>query len=180
MRKAKPGGDKKENHARPSAPWHPLSRAKEQLSVTNTFDSDGMDQEWYAGVWPGFNRAVDLTPRVRRDYMASPACGRSLAVHTLSSHSYAPEQWTEELALRFRSDLCSWTNGQYGSNERTTVAQNERNIGPTHTGTWSCPLSTSQLNRFFSDLTRQPHCIHGEPARRIRLDFVPGEVVYCT
>src|SRR5207245_2712118 len=24
-----------------------------------------------------------------------------------------PEQWTEDLALRFRSDLCSWTYGQY-------------------------------------------------------------------
>jgi integrase len=146
----------------------------EQLTVPNAFDSDGMDQEWYSWCLAWFQQEVDLTPRVRRDYMARLlAVGRWLSTHFPAIH--APEQWTEELALRFRSDLCSWTNGQYGSKRGQQTLKTKEMFGKPLQANGLASYCTS-VNRFFSDLTRRPHSIHGEPARRIRLDFVPGEV----
>ena len=146
----------------------------EQLSVTTTFDSDGMDQEWYAWCLAWFDQAVDLTPRVRTNYMSRLlAVGRWL--HTYFPDIRAPEQWTEELALRFRSDLCSWTNGQYGSRRGQWCLKTKAMLGKPLQAYGLVHYLTA-LNRFFSDLTRRPHPIHGEPARRIRLDFLPQEV----
>jgi len=146
----------------------------ELFAVTETFDSTGMDQEWYAWCLAWFRQEVDLTPRVRKNYMSRLlAVGRWLQVHAPSIRE--PSQWTEDLALRFRSDLCSWTNGQYGSKRGQWCLQTKDMLGK--------PLQAhglvhylKALNHLFSDLTRRPHSPHGEPARRIRLDFVPGEV----
>jgi integrase len=146
----------------------------EPFAVTETFDSTGMDQEWYAWCLAWFRQEVDLTPRVRKNYMSRLlAVGRWLQTH--APDICTPEQWTEELALRFRSDLCSWTNGQYGSKRGQWWLQTKDMLGK--------PLQAhglvhylKALSHLFSDLTRRPHSPHGEPARRIRLDFVPGEV----
>ncbi len=146
----------------------------EPFAVTETFDSTGMDQEWSAWCLAWFRQEVDLTPRVRKNYMSRLlAVGRWLQIHAPDIRT--PEQWTEDLALRFRSDLCSWTNGQYGSKRGQWWLQTKDMLGK--------PLQAhglvhylKALNHLFSDLTRRPHSPHGEPARRIRLDFVPGEV----
>jgi len=87
---------------------------KQQLSTTTTFESDGMDQEWYSWCLAWFEQAVDLTPAIRKHYLYRLlTVGRWLREHFPEIH--APEQWTEELAFHFRSDLCSWTKGQYAS-----------------------------------------------------------------
>ena len=33
------------------------------------------------------------------------------------------------------------------------------------------------MKRYFTDLTRRPHTVGGEAARRIKLDFLPKEVL---
>ncbi len=89
---------------------------KQQLSATIPVERDGMDQEWYSWCLAWFQQAVDLTPAVRTNYMYRLfAVGRWL--YTNFPAIRTPEQWTEELALHFRSDLCLWTNGQYGGSE---------------------------------------------------------------
>lgn len=146
----------------------------EPFAVTVTFDCTGMDQEWYTWCLAWFRQEVDLTPRVRNNYMSRLlAVGRWLQTHAPDIRT--PEQWTEDLALRFRRDLCSWTNGQYGSKRGQWWLQTKEMLGK--------PLQAhglvhylKALNHLFSDLTRRPHSPHGEPARRIQLDFVPGEV----
>ncbi len=146
----------------------------EQLSVINTFDSHDMDQEWYAWCLSWFHQEVDLTHSVRIDYMSRLlAVGRWLYIHFPNIHT--PEQWTEELALHFRNDLCSWTNGQYGSQRGQRWLKTRDMFGKPVQAYGLASYYTS-VNRFFSDLTRQPHSVHGEPARRIRLDFLPQEV----
>jgi len=147
---------------------------KQQLSATIPLERDGMTQEWYSWCLAWFQQAVDLTPAVRTNYMYRLfAVGRWLYTHFSAIHT--PEQWTEELALHFRSDLCSWTNGQYGGGEGQRRLRTK--------GTLDLPLQAPglvhylvALKHFFSALTRQPHAIGNEPARRIRLDFNPQEI----
>ncbi len=146
----------------------------ELLSVPTTFDSDGMDQEWYAWCLAWFHQEVDLTHTVRIDYMSRLlAVGRWLFTHFPAIRT--PEQWTEELALRFRGDLCSWTNGQYGSKRGQRWLKTREMFGKPIQAYGLASYYTS-VNRFFTDLIRQPHSVHGEPARRIRLDFLPQEL----
>src|SRR5205814_10564464 len=87
-----------------------------------------------------------------------------------------PEQWTEDLALFFRSDLCSWKNGQYssekGRNWLDTKGQLDHPLGVEGT----LRLLTV-LKRFLTDLVRLPHCVQGAAARRITLDFSPKDVL---
>src|SRR6266700_5003803 len=136
----------------------------ELLSVPTTFDSDGMDQEWYAWCLAWFHQEVDLTHTVRIDYMSRLlAVGRWLFTHFPAIRT--PEQWTEELALRFRGDLCSWTNGQYGSKRGQRWLKTREMFGKPIQAYGLASYYTS-VNRFFTDLIRQPHSVHGEPARR--------------
>ncbi len=150
------------------------SEPKENLFAPVTFDSSRMPQEWYAWCLAWYEQAVDLSPRVRQNYLSRLlAVGRWLYQH--APQVRVPEQWTEELALRFRSDLCSWTNGQYGSSRGQRWLRTKGELGK--------PLQAHglvrylvALSRYFSDLTRRPHAVNGEPACRIKLDFVPKEV----
>src|SRR6266700_3193258 len=68
---------------------------KQLLAVRGNFDHTGMAQEWYQWCMSWYEQAVDRWLQEQHP-----------EIHT-------PEQWTEELAFRFRSDLCSWTTGQY-------------------------------------------------------------------
>ncbi|MBO0782597.1 MAG: site-specific integrase, partial [Ktedonobacteraceae bacterium] len=87
-----------------------------------------------------------------------------------------PEQWTEDLALRFRVDVCTWTNGQYSSDLGQHLLQKAGKLGkPTVPRTIACYLTV--LRRFLYDLVRRPHSVGGAQARRIRLDFSPIEVL---
>jgi len=75
------------------------------------FDSGGVGQEWFDWCLAWYERAVDLTPSIRRKYTTHLlAVGRWLEEHAKEVRT--PEQWTEDLALPFRSELCSWTMGQ--------------------------------------------------------------------
>src|SRR6266567_2836453 len=147
---------------------------KENLFAPVTFDSSGMPQEWYAWCLAWYEQAVDVSPRVRQNYLSRLlAVGRWLYKHAPKVRT--PEQWTEELALRFRSDLCSWTNGQYGSSRGQRWLRTKGELGK--------PLQAHglvrylvALSRYFSDLSRKPHSVNGEAARRIKLDFIPKEV----
>lgn len=138
------------------------------------FESDGMAGEWYAWCLAWYQQAVDLSPAIRRRYTWNLlAAGRWLAEHFPEIRR--PEQWTEELALRYRSDLCQWTAGQYSGTWGKYVLGAKDLLDH--------PLRASGLHgylismkRFFSDLVRRPHAIDGQPARRITLDFVPREV----
>src|SRR5205823_4288600 len=85
---------------------------KQLLAVRGNFDHTGMAQEWYQWCMSWYEQAADLTPGVRAQYTSLLlAVGRWLQEQHPEIHT--PEQWTEELAFRFRSDLCSWTTGQY-------------------------------------------------------------------
>ncbi len=142
--------------------------------VDKAFDSDGVGQEWFDWCLAWYERAVDLTPSIRRKYTNHLlAVGRWLEEHVKEVRT--PEQWTEYLALRFRSDLCSWTMGQY-------VNEHGRKVLSTK-GKLTMPLKAqgitnylTALRRFFLDLTRRDHTPGGTPARKIHLDFQPRDV----
>jgi hypothetical protein len=70
------------------------------------FERESMAEEWYEWCMAWYERAVDLTPRIRRAYVFRLlSIGRWL--YEQAPSICAPDQWTEELALRLRSHLCS-------------------------------------------------------------------------
>ena len=74
-------------------------------------NSSNMAPEWYAWCMAWFERAVDLSPTVRKQYTYSLlSIGRWLQACVPLIRT--PEQWAEDLALRFRNDVCLWTIGQ--------------------------------------------------------------------
>jgi len=151
-------------------PW-----PKAPLVSRTCFDQSGMAPEWFAWCQTWYEQAVDLTPRIREDYMYNIlATGRWLHEHV--SEIRTPEQWTEELALRYRSDLCSWTGGQYGGKRGRYQLERKGKLGE--------PLQAISINhylnamrRYFTDLTRRVHAVNGEPARKIWLDFTPADAL---
>jgi len=147
---------------------------KKKQVVSSSFERGGMADEWYEWCVAWYEQAVDLTPHIRRQYIGSLlAIGRWLSQQVPEVH--IPEQWTEDLALRFRTDVCSWTIGAYASEEgrrRIPAGKWGRPLKPQAIACYLCAL-----RRFFSDLTRQPHPVAGRPARRITLDFSPKEVL---
>ncbi len=148
---------------------------KQLLVPSRDFDSRGMAQQWYAWCISWFDQEVNLTPHIRREYMFRLlAIGRWLHQH--APDVQAPEHWSEDLALRFRSDLCSWTNGQYGS-ERGRILLNRRDELGKPLGAQALARYLIVLRRFLTDLMRHPHTISGEPARKTRLDFMPTDVL---
>ncbi len=151
-------------------PWE-----EEKLKLPTQFAREGMAPEWFAWCMAWYERAVDFTLLVRQGYVH-----RILAVGRWLQQRFpdirTPEQWTEDLALCFRSDLCSWTSGQYGSERgrhtltiKGMLGQPMRSYGITH--------YLTSMRRYLTDLTKRPYAVNGEPARRISLDFVPREVL---
>src|SRR5947209_11992781 len=149
----------------------PLPQRVER-EVTDRFgmSPDGMAREWYEWCRAWYERAVDLSPHVRRHYAGDLlAIGRWLYEQVPEVRT--PEQWTEDLALRFRSNLCSWTNGQYGGEMARRRLEAK--------GLLDKPLQASGIDshlvvmrRFLTDLTRLPHAVHGEHARRFIQNIV--------
>ena len=147
---------------------------KKQHVVFSSFERSGMAPEWYEWSVAWYEQAVDLTPHIRRQYIGHLlAIGRWLSQQVPQVH--APEQWTEDLALRFRADVCSWTTGQYASSE------GQRRIPSGKVGRLLKPQAIAYyltaLRRYFTDLTRRPHAVAGTPARTIQLDFSPKDVL---
>jgi hypothetical protein len=151
-----------------------ISRApRESDGDPHRFDGSGMAREWFLWCTAWYEQCVDLTPGVRQDYVYHLlAVGRWLHEHAPDIHT--PEHWTEELALFFRRDLCSWTGGQYGSSKGRQILSHKGELGK--------PLKAqaidhylSAMRRYFSDLMKRPHTIDNTLARRIKLDFVPQD-----
>ncbi len=153
------------------------SRKKDENVVSHhaRFQSDGMAREWFAWCIAWHERAVDLSPRVRDRYLGDLlSIGRWLYEKAPEVHT--PAQWTEDLALQFRSDLCSWTAGRYaGSKGRRMLELHGRLDMPLQ------PRSIFQylvsIRRFLTDVTKRPHTVDGEPAHKICLDYIPREVL---
>ena len=145
---------------------------QEAPALYHPFHADGMAAEWYEWCITWYRLAVNLSPTVRRNQVSYLlAIGRWLYKHAPDIHT--PEQWTEDLALRFRSNLCSWVSGQYGSEHTQDRIVNKGQ-----------PLSSNAihhylaaLRRYLTDLTRRPHAVSGAPARKIWLDFSPKEIL---
>jgi hypothetical protein len=120
-----------------------------------------------------YERVVDLTPRQRRHYVGHIlSAGRWLYKH--APEVYTPEQWTEDLALSFRSDLCSWTCGQYGSDKGRHFLEGKGDLGKLLKPQAIASHLTS-MRRYFNDLMKRPHAVGGAPARRLTFGFSPGE-----
>jgi len=151
-----------------------LSR-KETPPVAHTFNSSGMAREWYEWAVAWFNQTVDLNLNTRKAYLFHIlTTGRWLAEH--APHIHLPEQWTEDLALRFRADICSWTNGQYASNNaRNKLA--DQGILNKPLGPQAIYQYLSALRRYLTDLSRRSYTVGRERAKKIRLDFTPKEVL---
>lgn len=154
---------------------HLPSRQKEEIPTPRIFDKSGMVPEWYDWCMAWYEHEVDLTPRLRASYASRIlVVGRWLHQHF--PEICTPEQWTEDLALHFRSDLCSWTNGQYASGRAKQILEAKRELGlPLQARAVGSYLTV--LRRYFTDLTKRPHAVSGKPARKIRLDFAPGEAL---
>lgn len=152
-----------------------VPREEEKLKGPTQFDQEGMAPEWFAWCMAWYGRAVDLTLLVRQGYV-----NRILAVGRWLQERFPeirePSQWTEDLALCFRSDVCSWTAGQYvseGGRRRLSIkgmlGHPMRSYGIAH--------YLTSMRRYLTDLTKRPYAVNGAPARRISFDFVPREVL---
>jgi hypothetical protein len=152
--------------------FHPPT--KKARPVAHSFEHSGMAPEWYEWSVAWYEQVVDLTPHMRRQHLGHLlATGRWL--WKLAPEVRIPAQWTEDLALRFRVDVCSWMVGEYASEEgQCRIPQGKR----------GCPLRPQAiagylgtLRRFFTDLTRRPHTVVGTREPKITLDFSPKEVL---
>jgi len=152
-----------------------LPPPKEELITASPFDGRDMAREWFAWCLSWHERAVDLTPRQRRSYVGHLlATGRWLDQHYPTI--LTPEQWTEDIALHFRSDICTWTSGQYVSAKGQHLLRSKGDLGdPMKPQAIACYLTA--LRRFFTDLSKRPHAVDGAPARRIKLDFDAKEAL---
>ena len=134
---------------------------KKARPVSHAFEHSGMALEWYEWSVAWYEQVVDLTPHQRRQYL-----GRLLAIGRWLSQQApevrTPAQWTEELALRFRADVCSWTAGQYASAEGQRRIPQSKVGHPLRPQGIACYLDA--LRRFFTDLTRRPHLVAGAQA----------------
>lgn len=152
-----------------------VPREEEKLKLPTQFEQEGMAPEWFAWCMAWYARAVDLTLLVRQGYVH-----RILAVGRWLQERFPdirePSQWTEDLALCFRSDLCSWTSGQYGSRRGRHTLTIKGKLGHPMRSYGIAHYLTS-MRRYLTDLTKRPYAVHGEPAQRISLDFVPREVL---
>jgi integrase len=145
------------------------------LVLFKRFDPSGMAPEWYDWCRGWYERAVDLSQSQRDSYLGRLlVIGRWLAYP--SPETREPSQWTEDLAWRFRTDLCTWTQGQYAGPLGRHILHNQGDLGKP-LGPKSMASYLIALRRFLVDVTRRPHAIGEEPARRIRLDFAPHEVL---
>jgi integrase len=148
---------------------------RETLVTVKRFDSSGVAPEWYAWCLSWYERSVDLGQPQRESYVSRLlAIGRWLSQHAPEIRE--PSQWTEDLALRFRADLCSWTQGQYGSDLGRYILQIQGDLGKPM-GPKSISTYLIVLRRFLSDLTRRPHAVGEANPQRIKLDFAPKEVL---
>ena len=150
------------------------SPTKKVRPISPPFEHSGMAPEWYEWSVAWYEQVVDLTLHMRRQHLGHLlAIGRWL--WKLAPEVCTPAQWTEDLALRFRVDVCSWVVGEYASEEgRRRIPQGKR----------GCPLRPQAiagylgtLRRFFTDLTRRPHIVAGTREPKITLDFSPKEVL---
>jgi integrase len=143
-------------------------------AASHAFEGSGMAPQWYEWSVAWYAQVVDLTPHMRRQHLGHLlAIGRWL--WKLAPEVSTPAQWTEDLALRFRVDVCSWKVGEYASEEgQRRIPQGKR----------GCPLKPQAiagylgtLRRFFTDLARRPHTVAGTREPKITLDFSPKEVL---
>jgi len=148
---------------------------KETDFLDPPFEGDGMAQEWYGWCMAWYERAVDLTPRIRRAYALRLLSIGRWAFEQAPSIC-APDQWSEDLALRLRSHLCSWSYGQYAGNFAQRMLEAQKRLGKPLQAL-SVTAYLIALRRFFTDLSRRPHALPGEPARRISLPFDPKETL---
>ncbi len=118
-------------------------------------DPSGIAPEWYAWCLAWYERAVDLSPRARRHYLFHlTETGRWLQHHYPEIRH--PWQWSEDLALHFRADICSWTNGQYASEKTRAQLERQGKLGTPQKASnlYGCLVS---VRRFLSDLSTSPH-----------------------
>lgn len=152
-----------------------VPKEEEKWKGPTQFDQEGMAPEWFAWCMAWYERAVDLTLLVRQGYVNRIlAVGRWL--HERFPEIREPSQWTEDLVLCFRSDVCSWTAGQYVSEEGRRRLSIKGMLGHPMKAHGVAHYLTS-MRRYLTDLTKRPYAVNGAPARRISLDFVPREVL---
>jgi hypothetical protein len=151
------------------------SRQKEEVPTPRIFDKSEMASEWYEWCMAWYEHEVDLTPGQRVAYARRIlVVGRWLHQHF--PNICTPEQWTEDLALHFRSDLCTWTHGQYAGSIGKQILGTKQKLGlPLQAQAIAQYLTV--LRRYFTDLTKRPHAVGGMPARKTKLDFTPREVL---
>src|SRR5712692_5191146 len=131
-------------------PWTP-----KKTTPRNHFENIGMAQEWYEWCLAWYHQEANLTPRTRHHYtLLLLAVGRWLNVH--AADVLVPEQWTEDLALHFRSDVCLWTIGQYASRAGRNVHASQEKFGlPMKPATIEGYLSA--LRYYLHNLAKRPY-----------------------
>jgi integrase len=139
------------------------------------FENSGMAQEWYEWCIAWDQQEVNLTPRTRHSYtLRLLVVGRWLAIHAPDVRE--PAQWTEDLALRFGSDVCSWTIGQYASGMGKHIHALKGKLDhPMKAATIESYLSA--LRFYLADLVKRPYVVGHGPGRKITLDFAPREAL---
>jgi integrase len=143
--------------------------------IPHAFPSWGMAREWYEWCIAWYDQTVDLNLNTRRHATFNMlVIGRWLHQHAPDVRT--PEQWTEELAFRFRRDICSWTQGQYGGervrHQLASQGSLDKLLSPSAIAHY-----LTELRRYLTDFTRRPYAVAGASARKIRLDFSPKEVL---
>src|SRR6185437_5962536 len=142
-------------------------RQHDHRGRSRILNGEGVDPLWYSWCLAWYEQAVDLTPRIRAAYASRIfTTGRWLAA--CHPHIRSPEQWTEEIALRFRASLESWTTGQYVGVRAQRVLAAKGTLGAPIQAT-SVGQYLDAMRRFLRDLSRHVHTPRGQFPRKVAL-----------
>ena len=112
--------------------------------------TDGVDPQWVAWCLAWFEKSGGRIPGIRIEHLRRLyVVGRWLA--QTAPHVRTPEESTEELALRFRKDLKTWTWGQFVSPAGRAVVASKGKLGHP-IGAASQKHFLEALRAFFGDL----------------------------
>ena len=138
--------------------------------------SDGVPAEWYAWylAWRA-SGSLGLSPRVARNYGGYILyAGRWLAVRQPGIVS--PEQWTEEVALAFRTAVLEETNDVFVSAGGARDLARRDLLGK-RLSYEAISHFLAAMRRFFRDLHTKAHVVGDGPAHRLPRHFEPREVL---
>jgi hypothetical protein len=139
---------------------------------------DDIPQEWYAWGQAWYDTSGSALSRRVADHYLGLFVQMGRWLRRNHPDVVSPEQWTEALAVAFRTDLLRWTCGEYAAEVPRRVLAAKGQLGRP-AGFEHIDHTLTAARRIFGDLQNAAHAVDGAPPRRLPIAFTP-QVVFRT